>query len=98
MDYEEARDAKEDMDRREFQGRVIDVVFAQQKRKPSLTKHQRFLFVFFACTFALCAELEFRNRKGENKFVSDVVYERYVHEYPLWHQSGRPKRRQKDSD
>ena len=50
MDYEEARDAKEDMDRREFQGRVIDVVFAQQKREPSPTKYQRFLFVFFACT------------------------------------------------
>lgn len=31
--YDDARDAKEDMDRRDFQGRVIDVVFAQQKRK-----------------------------------------------------------------
>ena len=31
--YDDARDAKDDMDRREFQGRVIDVVFAQQKRK-----------------------------------------------------------------
>jgi FUS-interacting serine-arginine-rich protein 1 len=33
--YDDARDAKDDMDRREFQGRVIDVVFAQQKRKSS---------------------------------------------------------------
>ena len=28
-----AHDAKDDMDRREFQGRIIEVVFAQQKRK-----------------------------------------------------------------
>ncbi|EKX46025.1 hypothetical protein GUITHDRAFT_70912, partial [Guillardia theta CCMP2712] len=36
INYEEARDAKEDMDRREFQGRVIDVVFAQQRSIPIL--------------------------------------------------------------
>ena len=32
-DIDEAHDAKDQMDRREFQGRVIEVVFAQQKRK-----------------------------------------------------------------
>lgn len=35
LDYKDAQDAKEDWDRREFFGRVIEVVFAQQKR-PSL--------------------------------------------------------------
>ena len=32
LNYKDAQDAKEDWDRREFQGRVIEVVFAQQKR------------------------------------------------------------------
>ena len=33
INYEDARDAKEDMDRRDFHGRQIDVVFAQERRK-----------------------------------------------------------------
>mmetsp|Transcript_8488 Transcript_8488/g.16911 ORF Transcript_8488/g.16911 Transcript_8488/m.16911 type:complete len:225 (+) Transcript_8488:125-799(+) len=33
INFNEARDAKESLDRREFQGRQIDVVFAQQRRK-----------------------------------------------------------------
>ena len=35
INIDEAHDAMDAMDRREFQGRVIDVVFAQQKRKSS---------------------------------------------------------------
>lgn len=33
QDYNDARDAKDDMDRRDFMGRQVDVVFAQQRRK-----------------------------------------------------------------
>ena len=33
INYEDARDAKENMDRRDFNGRQIDVVFAQERRK-----------------------------------------------------------------
>jgi hypothetical protein len=33
INYEDARDAKEEMDRRDFHGRQIDVVFAQERRK-----------------------------------------------------------------
>lgn len=32
LDYRDAQDAKDEWDRREFHGRVIEVVFAQQKR------------------------------------------------------------------
>jgi hypothetical protein len=40
-DIDEAHDAKDGMDRREFQGRVIEVVFAQQKRKsPGEMRHR----------------------------------------------------------
>ncbi len=47
LDYKDAQDAKEDWDRREFFGRVIEVVFAQQKR-PSLANP--FLKRTHACT------------------------------------------------
>ena len=35
INYDDAKDAKKDMDRRDFQGRQIDVVFAQERRKSS---------------------------------------------------------------
>ncbi len=35
INYDDAKDAKKEMDRRDFQGRQIDVVFAQERRKSS---------------------------------------------------------------
>ena len=41
LHYEEARDAKEGLDRRDFHGRQIDVVFAQERRKtPDQMRHR----------------------------------------------------------
>jgi FUS-interacting serine-arginine-rich protein 1 len=41
INYDDAKDAKNDMDRRDFHGRQIDVVFAQERRKSSDQMRQR---------------------------------------------------------
>ncbi len=52
IDYNEARDAKEAMDRREFQGRQIDVVFAQQRRESSATQNCTMMSHFVSSVLA----------------------------------------------